>query len=719
LAGPEVAVDPRLAFTRAATFLDFSIGWKWGARVAAVFAAIGTLGLFVVLALFVDLLISRGRVPGFVELRPAARAEYDRQLAAMPSDKRLELLHSVSAPETATKDIDSEPVTMPVANRDWLWRGQVTELLRTRVNASAAETYRLAVVAADQPEPLPVGLLSHGLRQPGVVQNVSFWLASWNPWTWKASNSGRNIGYLFGLMVLAVLFAVFRAGMLNVMNYAAATATLDAATRLRRSVYQQSYRQSTLALRPESADETVDIFARNVEDVHDGLYAQLTSLFYLPFTLVILVLLALSLDVWLALASLMFGAVVILLGGYLAARFRDDARAAGRKAAGQLGQLRESLAAMRLVKSNLMELFNVTRVERQLSEYSSASFRKFRNESLFRPLLVFLATISAVLALFVAGYAALQGTVGPARLIVLAAVLAAIFPTVTVLLQDLRTLKKARTAAVPVFLFLDRPSDVGQVVGAEFLNGISRGIDFHSVCLREPGTGRLMLNDVEMKIKAGQRVAIVGQDDAEKHALVYMLLRFLDPTTGDVRIDDKSVRGLTLESLRSQIGAVMWDSLIFNDTVAHNIGCGEPSVSMPHVIECAKLAHVHQFVQKLPHGYETRIGEFGVKLGRSERFRIALARAILKDPSLYIIEEPAHPFDETNKAVIDDSLARVLPGKTVIFLAHRISTIRSCDLVYLIHKGQVEAAGEHRDLLARSELYKHLHYMEFNEFAKA
>jgi ATP-binding cassette subfamily B protein len=718
VAGSEVAVEPRLALARAATFLDFSVGWKWAARAAAVFAALGTLGLFIVLALFVDLIISRGRVPNFTELRPDVRAEYDRQLATMAKGERLELLRSVNAPETIEKDAESDPGAMSVAGRDWFWRAQVVKLLKTHVSDSASETYRLGIVAADQSEPSPLGLMSFAVRQ-SIGRNLCCWFASWNSWTWKATASGRNIAYLFGLTLVAMLFAVFRAGMLNLMNYAAATATLDAATRLRRSVYQQSTRQSILTLRPDAADETVDIFAHNVEAVHDGLHAQLTWLFFLPFSLAILIFLALILDVWLALASLMFGAVVILLGGYLAARFRDHARAAARKAAGQLDQLRESLASMRLVKSNLMELFNVNRVERQLSEFSTASFRKFRNESLFRPLLMFFATISAALALCVAGIAALQGTIGPARLIVLAAVLAAIFPTVTALLQQLRTLKKARLAAVPLFQFLDRPSDVGQVVGAEFLNGINRGIEYHSVCLREAGTGRLLLNDVDMRIKAGQRVAIVGQDNSEKHALVNMLLRFLDPTTGDVRIDDKSVRGLTLESLRTQIGLVMWDSLIFNDTVAHNIGCGEPSVTMPHIIECAKLAHVHQFVQRLPHGYETRIGEFGVKLGRSERFRIALARAILKDPSLYIIEEPAHPFDETNKAVIDDSLSRVLPGKTVIYLAHRISTIRACDLVYLIHRGQVEAAGEHRDLLARSELYKHLHYMEFNEFAKA
>ncbi|MBX7105592.1 MAG: ATP-binding cassette domain-containing protein, partial [Gemmataceae bacterium] len=313
----------------------------------------------------------------------------------------------------------------------------------------------------------------------------------------------------------------------------------------------------------------------------------------------------------------------------------------------------------------------------------------------------------------------LVGSAGPARLIVVVAILAAMLRPLNGMFEQRRTLKKAQAAAVPIFEFLDRPAEVGQVVGAEFLAGIERGIEMRGVSLREPGSGRLLLNDVNLKIKPGQRIAIVGPDEAEKRAIVYLLQRFLDATTGEVRIDDKGVKWLTLESLRSQIGGVMTDSLVFNDTVANNIGCGDPSVTMPQIIECAKLAHVHQFVQKLPHGYETAIGSFGLPLKRNEKFRIALARAILKDPSVFVIEEPAEPFDDAAKALIDDTLSRVLQGKTVIFLAHRISTIRSCDLVYLIHRGQVEASGEHRELIAKSDLYKHLHYMEFNEFAQA
>jgi ATP-binding cassette subfamily B protein len=161
----------------------------------------------------------------------------------------------------------------------------------------------------------------------------------------------------------------------------------------------------------------------------------------------------------------------------------------------------------------------------------------------------------------------------------------------------------------------------------------------------------------------------------------------------------------------------MQHNLVFNDTVANNIGCGDPAYTLPKIIEAAKLAHAHQFIQRLPQGYETTIGEMGHPLQAGEQFRIALARAILRDPALLIIEEPSAPLDDNTKALLDDTFARVLPGRTTIFLPHRLSTIRNCDTIFLLYNGRIEAQGEHRELLKESDLYKHLQYLEFNEFA--
>jgi ATP-binding cassette subfamily B protein len=228
----------------------------------------------------------------------------------------------------------------------------------------------------------------------------------------------------------------------------------------------------------------------------------------------------------------------------------------------------------------------------------------------------------------------------------------------------------------------------------------------------------MLLENVNLSITAGNKVAVVGPDEHEKQALVYLIPRFLDPTGGEVRVDSKNVRWLTLDSLRAQVGLVMQQNLIFNDTVANNISCGDPSYTIPQIIEAAKQAHAHHFIQKLPYGYETPIGEMGSSLSVGQKYRIALARVIVRDPSVFIIEEPPAPLDADAKDLIDDTMARILPGKTAVFLAHRVSTIRSCDQVFLLNKGQVQAAGDHRELLAHNDLYKHLHYMEFNEFAE-
>jgi ATP-binding cassette subfamily B protein len=373
---------------------------------------------------------------------------------------------------------------------------------------------------------------------------------------------------------------------------------------------------------------------------------------------------------------------------------------------------------MRLVKVYLMELFNQSRVERQLARYARAQSRRHLGEAIYRPLLIFLGSLAACILLAAAGLLVLRRQLGVANGITLATALVSLYWPFTNWLDHRRLLRRGRQSAVALFEFLDRRGEVGQVVGAEFVPPLSKQLEFDEVSLREPGTERMLLQGVNLSIDAGQRIALVGADELEKHALVYLIPRFLDPTSGEIRIDNHNLRWVTLDSLRAQIALVLQHNLVFNDTVANNIGCGDSSYTLPQIIEAAKIAHVHQFVQKLPHGYETLIGELGHPLGIGEQFLIALARAILRDPALFIIEEPNMPLRDDIKALLDDSLARVLPGRTAIFLPHRITTIRSCDRIYLLHNGRVEATGAHRELLMENELYRHLHYIEFNELAE-
>jgi ATP-binding cassette subfamily B protein len=595
--------------------------------------------------------------------------------------------------------------------------------------ASLLEQELQAVSADGEPAPLEErtlddhGILSLVVRSTADERLYSrplAWVASWNAWMWNVHPWGWSnfVFYLLGLFVIALALALLRALLSYVLNEMAAQAVIEASTRLRRAVYHHTFRLGTLAFKELGPSEAVSIFVRHVESVHEALFVWLTSAVSEPIKFVLLLAFALFVNFWLALAFLLFAILVWYAGGQVAAHYRRQGRIATNHASEQLALIRETLMMMRLVKVYLMELFNQSRVERLLARYGKAQMIRFRGEAIYRPLFVFLGTLAALVLLAVAGVVILSGQLGVASAITLAAALVSLYWPTEKWLSSRKILRRGRESSVVLFHFLDRPGEVGQVVGAEFLPPLSKQIEFDNVSLRDAGSGRFLLHKLSLTIKAGQRVGLVGADELEKHALVYLVPRLLDPTSGEIRIDQYNLRWVTLDSLRAQIGIVLQHNLVFHDTVANNIGCGDPAYGIAQIIEAAKIAHAHNFIQKLPKGYETPIGEMGHSLNVTEKFRIGLARAILRDPALLIIEEPDLAMDDDVKALLDDTFARVLPGRTALFLPHRISTIRSCDQIYLLSKGGVEATGVHRELLTQNPLYRHLHYLEFNEIAE-
>ncbi len=717
----------REAFARAWRFLSYHPVAKWSALAAGVGTGILYLALLLVVGLIADLMVSRGQIPSFADLPRSEQDAFLKRWASQTEVQRFQSLKESGVDDKTARElaraVDPETKAIDVSRvgpkeQERLWRHHVTELLEKRVSPEAANL--LADTDVERT------LTDHGILSLIVRSEHRFFmpvlagLARTNSWMWKQGDSQQPnfYYYLTGLLLLAVGLALVRAVLMYVTNAMAARATVEATTRLRRAIYHHTFRLGTLAFHALGPSEAVGVFTRHLEAVHEGLYTRLTVVFREPVKFGLLLAFALVVNFWLAVAFFLFALLVWLVGGQVAAYFRREGRDAVKRSADQLALIQESLMMMRLVKTYLMELFNQARVERQLARYARAQLQRYRGEAFYRPLLVFLGTLAALILLYVAGLVVLNRQLGVPSAIVLCIALVSLYWPVVTWLEHRRFLRRGRASAVVLFNFLDRPSDVGQVVGAEFLPPLSKQLEFDNVSLTEPGTGRPLLEGVSLTIRAGQRVALVGSDDVEKHALVYLIPRFLDPTSGEIRIDNKNLRWVTLDSLRAQIALVLQHHLVFNDTVANNIGCGDPSYTLPQIIEAAKIAHAHQFIQKLPRGYETPIGEMGHPLRISEQFRIALARAILRDPALLIVEEPVTPLDEETKALVDDSFARMLPGRTAIFLPHRVSTIRSCDRIFLLYKGRLEGAGDHRELLTQSELYRHLQYIEFNVFAE-
>jgi ATP-binding cassette, subfamily B, bacterial len=721
----------RSAFAKACAYLNYNRGAKWSAHAAAAGTGVVYVALLIVLWLFTDLMVYRGRLPTYHSLTPLQRDRFFGEWNGLDAEERGKRLKDAGiteemkqlgfTPEKLQQLADGPPIsdsTKPRHDLRVVWRAQVHHILddRLHLGASTPEGTPLVDYNADVGiNSLLVRSAAEGLRITPVLTS----LARIAPWT---RNAGMNPNprvppYLVGLLLIGIFLGLLGALLTLFMREMAARATIEASTRLRRAVYHHTFRLGNLAFRALGPTEAVSIFARHIEAVHDALATRLTVYYRAPIKFALLVAFALFVSFWLALAFLMFAFLVWLIGGQVAAFFRRKGRLATNQASEHLTIMRESLMLMRLVKCYLMEQFNQNRVERQLSRYAKVQLERVRGEAIYQPLLVFLGFLAAVVLLFVAGILVLYGQLTVAGLVALCTALVSLYQPLEKWLEARRLIRRGRDAAEHVFKFLERRGEVGQVVGAEFLPPLAKQIEFDNVSLREPGSGRMLLEEVTLAIPAGTRVGLIGADDLEKHALAYLIPRLLDPTNGEIRIDQHNLRWVTLDSLRAQTATVLMHNLVFHDTVANNIGCGDNAYTLGQIIEAAKVAHAHHFIQKLPQGYETPIGELGHSLSISEQFRIALARAILRDPALLIIEEPDTALDEDTKSLLDDTWSRILPGRTAIFIPHRISTIRSCDALFLLHKGRIVASGVHKELLTQHPLYRHLHYLEFNEIA--
>ncbi len=748
--------DERTAFAKACAYLSYNRAAEWTAHAAGVGSCLVYIALLVVLWVFADLMVFRGRLPTYHDVPSAVQRRFLDEWNNLPAtnpaaaltvagaanvvgDPLGEAALAAAAARASERGGDNERVAqlmlagydetrslqlasltaapdMDPDDLDALWRAHLASV----IHQSLPDASLRNMLQKNHYHEVDHGLLSLVVRSrlKGEWQApVVAWIARWNPWLWNVSPDPRSpfTLHLTGLLLLAVVLALLGTFLLLLMYEMAARTVIGAAHRFRRAVYHHTFRLGTLAFRALGPSEAVSVFTRHIESVHDALYARMTVTYREAIKFFLLLAFALVVNVWLAVAFLLFAVLVYLIGGRISARFRRESAAATHHAAERLTVIRESLMMMRLVKTYLMEQFNQSRVERQLARYSQAQRIRHRGDTMPRPLLGLLALLCTLVLLYVAGVIVLSGALGVAGMVALATALVSLYRPAEKWLGARRTLRRGRESALQLFKFLDRRGDVGQMVGAEFLPPLAERIEFDNVSLKEPGGSRLLLENVSLTIPAGKRVGLIGSDDLEKHALVYLIPRLLDPTSGEIRIDKHNLRWVTLDSLRAQIACVLQHNLVFHDTVANNIGCGDPAYTLPKIIEAAKTAHAHHFIQKLPQGYETPIGEMGHLMSVSERFRIALARAVLRDPALLIIEEPEKALDDDSKDLLDDTLARVLPGRTVIFLPHRISTIRSCDVLFMLHKGKVTASGVHKELLAQNPLYRHLHYLEFNE----
>jgi ABC-type multidrug transport system fused ATPase/permease subunit len=525
-----------------------------------------------------------------------------------------------------------------------------------------------------------------------------------------------NRDALLTLTATALILVLLLALVSRQRLMALAKASCEAAAALRRQIHRQMYRLGESSLPNEGTGPVVNIFTREVNDVRDGLAKQLDVESTVPM-------LTLGLVCFLLLVDWKTTLFIAALGGltWLAVRGlrkANDERigVALRDAAIDLSALHEDLGLLRTVRVHGMEEVDKARFDEHLDRYMEADVRRMivKGHGGTLQFIVIGTSIVAAVGLLTAVVVLRQHS--PISSLFLVATLAGLLVPIMKWTKLRRTLDQSERSAGSIFRYLDRSPELHQAGGAAFLPPIKQRISFENVSLQSQ-SGHKLLDGLTVEIEAGSRVAIMGLEEESKYALVCLIPRLIDPKVGRVRIDGTDLRDVTLESVRSQVSTVLQADLVFSDTVLANIALGDTSFDLPRVIEAAKLAHAHSFIQDLPQGYDTQIGPIGHYLTSDQQYRIGLARAALHDPSILIIEEPLSPLGDETKAFIDDTLARLSPGRTVIILPHRLSTIRSCDQVVVLHNGRVDAVGPPKELQHSSKLYRHLQYIEFNQFA--
>ncbi len=489
-------------------------------------------------------------------------------------------------------------------------------------------------------------------------------------------------------------------------------------TDLRDDLYNAIMRRSAAFFSKYTTGTLLSAIINDIERVQYAMSTVLAEFLQQFFTFLSVAAVVVILGGELAWVLLLFVPVIVYSSRKIGSRVRSTTRQGQDKLAEIQNILHEAITGNRIVKAFNSEKWEILRFRGAARRLFRANLRSVAATAISSPLMDIFGVIGIALLLNLGREQVKHGEMTPGIFVAFITAVFSLYNPVRKFAQFNNNFQQALGASSEIFKFMDIEDDVREKPHARRLPPFSKNVQFDHVSFTYGGEGSeaRVLHDINLEVRRGEVVAIVGSSGSGKSTLVHLIPRFFDATAGQLLIDGKDVRDVTLASLREQVGIVTQETVLFNDTVRNNIAYGQPNVPLKAVEAAARAALAHDFIKALPAGYDEVIGERGVRLSGGERQRIAIARAILKNAPILILDEATSALDSESEALVQSALHNLMSGRTVFVIAHRLSTVRRADRIAVIENGAIADIGAHEELMAKLGTYRRLYELQFADF---
>ncbi|MCA9801127.1 MAG: ABC transporter ATP-binding protein [Cyanobacteria bacterium HKST-UBA02] len=511
------------------------------------------------------------------------------------------------------------------------------------------------------------------------------------------------------VLVIAMLQGLFRFLESYLIRLVGASAIRD----LRNDVFCHLEKQPLQYFHGNPSGVLIGRVVNDIAVIENAISQTFQTMISRTVTLISLAAVLIYQSLWLSIIALSIFSLILVPVQILGKKIRKASRS-GQEAIGDLvGVLGESIQGVKVVQSFNLETYQIDRFKKTNQDFLDATMKAVRNEALMSPVLAQIGVVGIAAVIWVAGDQVIHGHMSVGALTSFTIALMLLYSPLKTIGRVNGIIQPALAAADRVFDVLDdEPALTNSETTVELPPG-SHDIKFAHVFFKYPGHEELVLEDIDLLIPAGKMIALVGNSGAGKSTIANLVPRFFDPTAGAILIDGRPLPEYDLNSLRSQIAVVTQDNFLFNTTVGENIMLGNTRASQEQIVEAARAAYCHDFISDLPQGYDTMIGERGMRLSGGQQQRLAIARAILKDAPILILDEATSSLDNESEAMVQKALNNLMQGRTVIVIAHRLSTIRHADEILVLENGKVIESGNHEELVNRDQAYARLLEAQF------